>query len=166
MPRRSGVELDWEQFTPLISYFTPQVAKEETSEFDLYSFSYRDILHNGTYTMEMPWLDEVSRMNPYTYNITMNADTAKKKGLKDGDLICLESSYGRKTTGYSEDHAGPAPQDHRHCRLLRRLGQGSSDRLRQGYQLQYSAGIGCQACLPGLLEPGNGHYGQGLQDRP
>jgi anaerobic selenocysteine-containing dehydrogenase len=106
----SGVDLDWEQFTPLISAFKPQVAKEETSEFDLYSFSYRDILHNGTYTMEMPWLDEVSQQNPYTYNITMNADTAKKKGLKDGDLICQESSYGRKITGYLKTMQGMHPQ--------------------------------------------------------
>ena len=92
--KKAEVELEWEQFTPLVSFFTAQVAKEETTEFDLYSFSYRDILHNGTYTMEMPWLDEVSRMNPYTYNITMNTDTAKKKGLKGRRLICLESSYG------------------------------------------------------------------------
>jgi anaerobic selenocysteine-containing dehydrogenase len=106
----SGVELQWEQFTPLISYFVPQVAKEASDEFDLYSFSYRDILHNGTYTMEMPWLDEVSRLNPYTYNITMNADTAKKKGLKDGDLICLESPYGRKTTGTLKTMQGQHPR--------------------------------------------------------
>jgi anaerobic selenocysteine-containing dehydrogenase len=105
-----GVDLDWEQFTPLASFYTAQVAKEETSEFDLYSFSYRDILHNGTYTMEMPWIDEVSRMNPYTYNITLNTDTAKKKGLKDGDLICLESSYGRKTTGYLKTMQGMHPK--------------------------------------------------------
>jgi anaerobic selenocysteine-containing dehydrogenase len=106
----AGVNLEWEQFTPLISYFTPQVAREEAGEFDLYSFSYRDILHNGTYTMEFPWLDEVSRQNPYTYNITMNADTANKKGLKDGDLICLESSYGRKTTGYLKTMQGLHPR--------------------------------------------------------
>jgi anaerobic selenocysteine-containing dehydrogenase len=108
--KKAGIELDWDQFTPLISYFVPQVSKEETSEFDLYSFSYRDILHNGTYTMEMPWLDEVSRLNPYTYNITMNADTAQKKGLKDGDLICLESSYGRKTTGTLKTMQGQHPK--------------------------------------------------------
>jgi anaerobic selenocysteine-containing dehydrogenase len=108
--KKSGIELDWEQFTPLASYFKPQVAKEETSEFDLYSFSYRDILHNGTYTMEMPWLDEVSLMNPYTYNITMNVDTAKKKGLKDGDLICLESSRGRKITGNLKTMQGQHPK--------------------------------------------------------
>ena len=104
------MSLDWEQFTPLISHFKPQVAKEETSEFDLYSFSYRDILHNGTYTMEMPWIDEVSWMNPYTYNITLNATTAKKKGLKDGDLICLESSYGRKITGTVKTMEGMHPK--------------------------------------------------------
>jgi anaerobic selenocysteine-containing dehydrogenase len=106
----TGMELEWEQFTPLISYFPAQVAREETDEFDLYSFSYRDILHNGTYTMEMPWLDEVSQLNPYTYNITMNEDTAKKKGLKDGDLICLESSYGRKTTGTLKTMQGQHPK--------------------------------------------------------
>jgi anaerobic selenocysteine-containing dehydrogenase len=107
---KAGIELDWEQFTPLISYFKPQVGKEITDEYDLYSFSYRDILHNGTYTMEMPWLDEVSRLNPYTYNITMNVETAKKKGLKDGDLICLESPYGRKTTGTLKTMQGQHPQ--------------------------------------------------------
>ena len=107
---KAGIELDWEQFTPLISYFSPQVGKELSGEYDLYCFSYRDILHNGTYTMEMPWLDEVSRLNPYTYNITMNAETAKAKGLKDGDLICLESSYGRKTTGTLKTMQGQHPK--------------------------------------------------------
>jgi molybdopterin-containing oxidoreductase family molybdopterin binding subunit len=108
--KKAGVELQWEQYTPLPSYFKPQVAKEETPEYDLYSFSYRDILHNGTYTMEIPWLDEVSRLNPYTYNITMNADTAKKKGLKDGVLICLESSRGRKITGTLKTMQGQHPK--------------------------------------------------------
>jgi anaerobic selenocysteine-containing dehydrogenase len=107
---KAGIELDWEQFTPLISYFSPQVGKEISGEYDLYCFSYRDILHNGTYTMEMPWLDEVSRLNPYTYNITMNAEAAEKKGLKDGDLICLESPYGRKTTGTLKTMQGQHPQ--------------------------------------------------------
>ncbi|MBP1706778.1 MAG: padB2 [Chloroflexi bacterium] len=106
----TGVELDWNQFTPLASFFPAQVALEENKDYDLYCFSYRDILHNGTYTMELPWIDEVSRMNPYTYNITMNTDTAKKRGLKDGDLICLESSYGRKTTGHLKTMQGQHPK--------------------------------------------------------
>jgi len=60
--------------------------------------------------MEMPWLDEVSRQNPYTYNITMNVATAEKKGLKDGDLICLESPYGRKVTGSLKTMQGMHPK--------------------------------------------------------
>jgi anaerobic selenocysteine-containing dehydrogenase len=108
--KQPGVELDWEQFTPLLSYFTPQVAKEINEEFDLYCFSYRDILHTGTYTMNLPWLDEVSQLNPYTYNITMNAETAKKRGLKDGDLICLETPAGRMATGTLKTMQGQHPQ--------------------------------------------------------
>ena len=38
-------------------------------------------------------------LNPYTYNIAMNAETAKKKGIKDGDTICLENRFGDKQTG-------------------------------------------------------------------
>jgi len=106
----AGIELDWEQFTPLISYFEPQVAKEITPEYDLYCFSYRDVLHSGSGTMEVPWLDEVSRLNPYTYSVTINVETAAKKGLKDGDLVCIESCYGRKVTGFLKTMQGQHPQ--------------------------------------------------------
>ncbi|GAG79432.1 unnamed protein product [marine sediment metagenome] len=118
----AGIELEWEQFTPLVSYFKPQVMKEEEPQYDLYCFSYRDILHTGSSTMQLPWLDEASRLNPYTYNITLNVATANKKGLKDGDLICLESSKGRRVTGTLKTMQGqhllaPHPQSwrNRHC---------------------------------------------------
>jgi anaerobic selenocysteine-containing dehydrogenase len=60
--------------------------------------------------MESPWLDEASKLNPYTYNVTMNAETAKKKGLHDGDLICIESAYGRKVTGFLKTMQGQHPE--------------------------------------------------------
>ena len=60
--------------------------------------------------MEQPWLDEASLMNPYTYNITMNADTAGKKGIKDGDTIEVESYQGRKVTGTVKLLQGHHPQ--------------------------------------------------------
>ena len=108
--KKIGVELEFEQFTPFLSYFPPQVAKEVNNEYDLYAFSYRDTLHCGSGTMEAPWLDEMSQLNPYTYSITINADTAKKKGLKDGDLVCIESAYGRKVTGWVKTMQGQHPQ--------------------------------------------------------
>lgn len=108
--KQAGIELDWEQYSPLISYFKPQVAKEGDARYDLYCFSYRDILHTGSGTMEIPWLDEVSRLNPYTYNVTMNVATAKSKGLKEGDLICLETPTGRRITGILKTMQGQHPQ--------------------------------------------------------
>ncbi len=60
--------------------------------------------------MEQPWLDEASRMNPYTYNITMNPDTAEKKGLRDGDIIEIATAYGRKVEGALKLMEGQHPQ--------------------------------------------------------
>jgi anaerobic selenocysteine-containing dehydrogenase len=60
--------------------------------------------------METPWIDEVSAMNPFTYNVTMNADTARHKGLKDGDRIEIESVYGNKATGTLKVRRGQHPE--------------------------------------------------------
>ena len=102
--------MEYEQFTPLISYFTPMSKKEITSEYDLLAFSYRDILHTNTQTQENPFLDEISHLTPYTYTITMNADTAKERGLKDGDTVWIETPYRRKQKGILKLLHGQHPQ--------------------------------------------------------
>ena len=105
-----GIDLDLSQHTPLISWFPCSPHLEKDPQYDLYCFSYRDVLHTGSNTMEQPWLDEASRMNPYTYNITMNLDTAKKKGLKDGDTVEIATAYGRKVQGTLKLMEGQHPQ--------------------------------------------------------
>jgi molybdopterin-containing oxidoreductase family molybdopterin binding subunit len=104
-----GVHADWEQYTGLVSWF-PTPPQKAPPEYDMYCYSYRDTLHNGSQTMELPWLDEVSKMNPFTYNIVINADTARGKGLKDGDIIWIESNYGRKIKGPIKTTEGVHPQ--------------------------------------------------------
>ncbi|MBW2028536.1 MAG: molybdopterin-dependent oxidoreductase [Deltaproteobacteria bacterium] len=94
----TGLGVDLSQYTPLISWF-PCTIHRGDSEYDLYCYSYRDVLHTGSSTMEQPWLDEASRMNPYTYHITINSRTASEKGIRDGDLVEIESAYGRKVRG-------------------------------------------------------------------
>ncbi len=51
------------------------------------------------FTAHNPYINEAASLNPYTYNIAMNAETAKKKGIKEGDTICLENRFGDKQTG-------------------------------------------------------------------
>jgi anaerobic selenocysteine-containing dehydrogenase len=97
--QKTGLFMDPAQYTPLISWFPTTIHKVQDPKYDLYCYSYREILHSTSQTMEQPWIDEASRMNPWTYNITMNAETGRKKGLKDGDLVEVETYLGRKETG-------------------------------------------------------------------
>lgn len=98
-----GIHMNWDYYTPLVSYF-PSVIYTEVlpdSEYDLVAISPRDVLHTHATTAENPWVDEMSLVNPYTYNIVMNEETAEKKGIKDGDIICVEAPGGGeyKVTG-------------------------------------------------------------------
>ena len=106
----TGLGFRLEQYTPLISWSPTSVHLINNPEYDLYCFSYRDILHTGSSTMEQPWLDEASHMNPYTYNITLNTETAEKKGLKEGDIIEVESFNRRKVVGRLKLITGQHPQ--------------------------------------------------------
>lgn len=105
-----GLEMEYGQYVALPSYYPTQAIKEMTSDYDLLAFSYRDILHTNSQTAENPWLDEISQLCPYTYTITMNAETARKKGLKDGDLVFLETPRGRREKGILKVMEGQHPK--------------------------------------------------------
>ena len=49
-------------------------------------------------------------MNPYSYFININADTAAKQGLKDGDHVRVTSSTGFEVEGYIKTRQGIHPQ--------------------------------------------------------
>jgi molybdopterin-containing oxidoreductase family molybdopterin binding subunit len=96
-----GVELNWEYFTPLVSYFPSLIYTEvpADSQFDLIAISHRDVLHTHRFSADNPWIDEMSSTNPYTYNIVMNMEVAKRKGIREGDMIRVESHSGGEITG-------------------------------------------------------------------
>jgi molybdopterin-containing oxidoreductase family molybdopterin binding subunit len=97
--KETGLTIDLSQYTPLVTWFPCSIHTEKNKNYDLYCFSYRDVLHSGSHTMEQPWLNEISLTNPYTYNITMNAKTATEKGLRDGDLVELMTTTDRRIRG-------------------------------------------------------------------
>ncbi len=91
-----GYELDWKQYEPLITYFPAASHEPKSPEYDLFALGYRDILHNASGTQDIPWLYEVSEMNPFTFNVVMNAQTATGKGINDLDAVWLENERGDK----------------------------------------------------------------------
>ena len=49
----------------------------------------------GTLPATNPWLMEIAEADPYYLKVMINTETAKKKGLKDGDWVWLESKVGK-----------------------------------------------------------------------
>lgn len=105
-----GIKADWAHYQALPDWIPCNSHKIDSSEYDLFAFYYRDTLHTNSFTMENPWLDEASRMDPNSYNVNLNADTAKKKGIKDGDWVWLESSAGRRVKGRARLSEGIHPE--------------------------------------------------------
>jgi anaerobic selenocysteine-containing dehydrogenase len=91
--------VDWSAHTALPDWRPCPAHAEPDPQYDLQAFYWRSALHTYSMTMQNPWLDELSQNDPYTYTIQVNAETAKSKGVKDGDLVWLENPKGHKTRG-------------------------------------------------------------------
>ncbi len=97
-----GIHFNWDYWTALISYFPAVIYTEEPwpdSEYDLIAISHRDVLHTQRFSAQNPWLDAMSKVNPYTYNWLMHEETARKKEIAEGDMICVENLRGDKVEG-------------------------------------------------------------------
>ncbi|MBI4290255.1 MAG: molybdopterin-dependent oxidoreductase [Betaproteobacteria bacterium] len=94
-----GVKIHREFFRPLPDFLpcTSHTCKKEG--FDFYAFYYRDVIHTNSFTHENPWLDEAARLDPFSYTIAINADSARKRGLQEGALVWVEVESGRKVKG-------------------------------------------------------------------
>jgi len=86
-------------YEPLPDWIPCPSHGESGSRYDLYAFYYRDIIHTNSFTMENPWLDEAARLDPYSYVIAVNAGTGRRKGLRDGEEVWVESQKGRRVKG-------------------------------------------------------------------
>lgn len=128
-----GYELDWKQYLPLITYFPAASHQAKSPEYDMFAFGYRDILHNASTTQEIPWLFEVSEMNPFTFNVVMNTKAAQEKGIRDMDTIYIENEVGQRIKVKVHIVEGIHPQ----CIAM---AHGSSHRLK-GHAAEGKSGL-------------------------
>lgn len=80
-------------YSPLLSFYPCEALKPD-GEYDLLIVNFKLPFHTFSVTAENPWIDEISRANPYAYNAMMNSRTAQAKRLRDGDRVRIESRYG------------------------------------------------------------------------
>ena len=94
-----GLKLPREYYEPLPNHLACVSHCCEAPGFDLYAFYYRDSIHTNSFTMENPWLDEAAQLDPYSYTIAINTEVGRRKGLRDGALITVETETGRNVKG-------------------------------------------------------------------
>lgn len=91
---------DTSDFQPMPDWKPCASHDEKRHDYDLYGIYYRIPFHTFTSTYNNPLLDEVSKTDPYVYGIAMNTATARKKGIKNGDWVEIQSAgSGHKIEG-------------------------------------------------------------------
>jgi len=80
-----------------IPYWIPNAEFEAPPEYDLWAVNWKThLMPFGTGdTQENAWLHELAENDPYEMRIHINRATALEKGVKDNDLIWVESRYGK-----------------------------------------------------------------------
>jgi len=63
-----------------------------------------------SHTHENPWLVDLAKRNGKVFTIGINADTARKKGIRDGDRILLETAEGKRAEGVARLTEGIHPE--------------------------------------------------------
>jgi molybdopterin-containing oxidoreductase family molybdopterin binding subunit len=94
-----GFKIPMEFFDPLPDFHPCMSHRCDKPGFDFYAFYYRDAVHTNSFTMENPWLDEAARLDPFSYTIAINAASARKRRLADGQAVWLETETGRRVKG-------------------------------------------------------------------
>ncbi len=109
--RETGIPFDTADFQPLPDWKPCRSHLEQRPEYDLYAIYFRAPFHTFSFTNNNPWLDEVSRIDPYNFSINLNAQTAARKGIRDGDWIAVESAAtGKAVRGQAKLVQGLHPE--------------------------------------------------------
>lgn len=97
--KRVTQELDipWDtsDYIPLPDWKPNPAYEKRSPDYDLFCVNYKTPIHYQSFTTENAWLNELAEYHPYYYKILLYTETAKRKGIKDGDTIWVESIAGK-----------------------------------------------------------------------
>jgi len=90
----NGVKWDFSDYSPVPTWI-PSHLHVDTPPYDLIAMAYLQSYHTYTWTNQVPTLAEISLEDPYASYVMINTKTAEARGIKDGDLIWVESEIGK-----------------------------------------------------------------------
>ena len=91
------LKLDWDfsDYQPFPDWKPCPSFEKNSTEYDLIAVNYKLPTHAFSFTAENPWLDEISEHHPYAYKVLIAPEAARRKRLRDGDVVWVESKAGR-----------------------------------------------------------------------
>jgi molybdopterin-containing oxidoreductase family molybdopterin binding subunit len=92
---RMGHDWDTSDYQPVPDWKPCPAYEDGKGFYDLYVVNFKIPFHSLSITTQNPWLNDLAEHNPYAYKILINADTAKGKGINDGEEIWVESEAGK-----------------------------------------------------------------------
>lgn len=104
-----GLPWDLDDYQPIPDW-KPCPAYKEAGDYDLFVVNFKLNFHTLTNTNENPWLNELARRHPDVYMIRMNPATAEEKGIRDGELVHVETPQGNQVEGVVSLDEGVHPQ--------------------------------------------------------
>jgi len=88
-------KLDTADYQALPEWKACPAYHDGTPPYDLYVVNFKLPFHSLSFTTQNPWLSDLAEHHPYAYKILINAETAQRKGVGDGDEISVESVAGK-----------------------------------------------------------------------
>ena len=94
-----GIRWDTDDYQPLAAWKPCPAYDRAAPGHDLFVVNFKLPFHSLSYTSHNALLAELSEKNPYAYSVLLNADTARKKGIRSGDRVRLETEEGYQVEG-------------------------------------------------------------------
>jgi len=92
---KSGLPVDMSDYEGLLDWRPCPSYEHRHDEYDLYAVNYKLPMHIFSHSPQNAWLNEMGEHHPYGYEIMVHTDAAKRKGIRDGDAIWVESIAGK-----------------------------------------------------------------------
>ncbi|MBI2918687.1 MAG: molybdopterin-dependent oxidoreductase [Chloroflexi bacterium] len=91
------LDMDWDtsDYQPLPDWKPCPAYNQAGSEYDLWGVNYKLPFHYQSWTTENPWLNEVGERHLYAYKVMINTQSARSRGIRDGDPVWIESIAGK-----------------------------------------------------------------------
>lgn len=110
LTKEAGLDWDLSGYQAMPFWKPCPASVEKERGYDLLAVNFKFSFHSFSTSQRNPWLEEITSRHPWGYNLIMNAETARQKGIRDGDSVVVESSEGEQVTGRVKVTQGIHPE--------------------------------------------------------